>query len=120
MKQRGVKIALMGAAALAAVSTVIMLLWNWLVPGIFGLTVINFWQALGLFLLARILFGRFGFSRNRMMHERRNHIRDKWRNMTPEQRKEFINRRRSFGWGDPFGMEHFDKGAQAHHGDGDK
>ncbi len=36
---------------------VTMLLWNMLMPVIFGLTVITFWQALGLFVLARILFG---------------------------------------------------------------
>ncbi|MFT3903276.1 MAG: hypothetical protein QM727_08880 [Niabella sp.] len=120
MKQRGGKIALMGIAALAAISTVVMLLWNWLVCGIFGLTTINFWQAVGLFLLARILFGRFGFGRDRMMHERGNHMREKWMKMTPEQRKEFINRRRHFGFGHPLDMEHFDKGAQAQQGDGNE
>jgi hypothetical protein len=34
-----------------------MLLWNALLPNIFGLPVISFWQALGLCLLARFLFG---------------------------------------------------------------
>jgi hypothetical protein len=35
-------------------------LWNWLMPGIFGLPAITYWQAFGLLLLARLLFGRFG------------------------------------------------------------
>lgn len=35
----------------------VMWLWNWLVPDIFGLQSIDFWQALGLSLLARVLFG---------------------------------------------------------------
>ena len=35
-------------------------LWNALMPAIFGLPAISFWQALGLFLLSRILFGNFG------------------------------------------------------------
>ena len=33
----------------------IMLLWNWLVPSIFGLTKIGFWQAFGLNLLSGCL-----------------------------------------------------------------
>ncbi|HWQ57468.1 MAG TPA: hypothetical protein VN540_00485 [Clostridia bacterium] len=35
-------------------------LWNWLMPGVFGLKEIGFWQAVGLFVLARILFGISG------------------------------------------------------------
>ena len=34
----------------------LMLLWNWLMPTIFGLSEITFWQACGLQLLATILF----------------------------------------------------------------
>lgn len=33
-----------------------MWLWNWLMPVIFGLTEITFWQALGINILAGILF----------------------------------------------------------------
>ncbi|HPH02187.1 MAG TPA: hypothetical protein PLM00_01925 [Spirochaetota bacterium] len=39
---------------------VIRELWNWLMPGIFGLGVIDYWQAVGLFILGRLLFGGFG------------------------------------------------------------
>jgi hypothetical protein len=42
----------------------IKLLWNWLMPGIFGLKNITYLQAVGLFLLARLLFGRVGQRRN--------------------------------------------------------
>ena len=38
----------------------IMFLWNWLIPEIFGLTTITFWQAIGLALLSKLLFGGFG------------------------------------------------------------
>ena len=41
-------------AGLMAIPT--MLLWNWLMPVIFGLTKISFWQALGLNLLTSIFF----------------------------------------------------------------
>ena len=36
---------------------VIMLLWNWLMPEIFGLGTITYWQGFGIFFLAKILFG---------------------------------------------------------------
>lgn len=35
----------------------VMLLWNWLMPEIFGLGLITFWQAFGLVVLGRMLFG---------------------------------------------------------------
>jgi hypothetical protein len=38
----------------------IMFLWNWLMPEIFGLTTITFWQAIGLGLLSKLLLGGFG------------------------------------------------------------
>jgi len=34
----------------------LMLLWNWLMPTIFGLPIITFWQAVGLNLLSTVLF----------------------------------------------------------------
>jgi hypothetical protein len=76
-----------------------MLLWNALVPYIFGLTVINFWQALGLMALSRLLFSGFG-SFGRIAGHRghgggfgKNPIREKWEKMTLEERKEFMKKR---------------------------
>ena len=42
------------------VGEIVRRLWNWLLPSLFGLPAITFWQALGLLTLCRILFGRFG------------------------------------------------------------
>lgn len=39
---------------------VVMHLWNWLMPDLFGLKAIGYWKALGLVVLAKILFGNFG------------------------------------------------------------
>ncbi len=120
MRSRGIKIAFTGIIVLAALSAAVMLLWNLVVRGIFGLASINFWQALGLLLLTRILFGRLGFGANRMMmHGRGNPIHEKWMKMTPEQRKEFINKRRQSGFRYPFGMEGFDM-KEHEEGEGDK
>ncbi len=38
---------------------IVMWLWNWLMPTIFGITTITFWQAWGLVVLAHILFKSF-------------------------------------------------------------
>ena len=37
----------------------VMLLWNWLMPAIFGLGLITFWQAFGIIILSKLLFGAF-------------------------------------------------------------
>src|SRR5262245_54153259 len=43
---------------------VVRLLWNWLLPPLFGWREVTFWQALGLLVLCRVLFGGFGHSRS--------------------------------------------------------
>lgn len=50
-------VAIIGIAVLGWVT---MLLWNWLVPDLFTGPVINYWQALGLLLLSKILFWGWG------------------------------------------------------------
>jgi len=40
---------------------IVRLLWNWLLPPLFGWRQIGFWQAVGMLALCRILFGGFGF-----------------------------------------------------------
>lgn len=87
--------------AVAAFGFIIMLLWNALMPVIFRLPEITFWQALGLFLLSRLLLGGFGPGggggrrerRNRRKEEVLHHLRERWEHMTPEQRD---NLRRSW------------------------
>jgi hypothetical protein len=80
--------------SIAAFSIGAMLLWNWLMPAIFGLPAITYLRALGLMVLARILLSGFPFSERKAMigAARRNPIREKWMNMTEEERSEFIKR----------------------------
>ena len=49
---------IVGLIVLAAIllALPLQLLWNWLMPTIFNLPMITFWQALGLNMLAGILF----------------------------------------------------------------
>lgn len=75
---------------LALVGLIVMLLWNGVVPGLFGLHPVTYAQAILLLILCRILFGgsysRRGFGGNR--HWRRRVI-DRWERMSPEQREMF-------------------------------
>ncbi|WP_281227094.1 hypothetical protein [Flavobacterium aquiphilum] len=117
MNTKGFKIAgivLLVIAAGAGFSFAVMLLWNALIPDIFGLGIISFWQALGLLVLSRLLFGGHGhggpgFGRGRRFggFRNRNAIREKWMNMTPEERKEFISKRKEHMCGGRFGRGHF-------------
>jgi hypothetical protein len=77
---------------------VVMHLWNWLMPALFGLHVVTFWQGLGLLLLARILFGGHGMGSGNGGGPRRWKQR-KWDRMTPEEREKF--RGRYPGWCGP-------------------
>ena len=52
---------LLGLAIIAIMSLVVMLLWNALLPAIFGLKAIGYFQALGLLILSKIIFS--GISR---------------------------------------------------------
>jgi hypothetical protein len=62
-------------------------LWNYLMPGLFGLHMITFWQAVGLMLLGRLLFG--GFRPGRGGFGWRGEMMRRWEQMTPEQREKF-------------------------------
>lgn len=85
-------------AGVIAFGIIVMLLWNALMPEIFHLPPITFWQALGLFLLAKILFSGFrgGGPRGRM----KDRLREKWMTMTPEEREKFKQ-----DWGGRCGRE---------------
>ena len=85
--RRAVGIAAMAVAAAALLGYVVMGLWNGLVPPIFGLKAIHFWQAVGLLILTRILFG--GFHHRGHGFRRRQHLMRHWERMSPEEREKF-------------------------------
>jgi len=87
-RKRVIKFALFAIVATALFPFVVMLLWNHVVPMIFGWHSITYFQALWLFGLCRILFGSFrghypgGRQQSRWLLER-------WASMTPEEREKF-------------------------------
>jgi hypothetical protein len=72
-------------------SLAVMFLWNALLPRILGLSVINYWQAAGLLILARILFGGVGGGNFRSLGHR-NIFRDKWSGMSETEREAFFRK----------------------------
>jgi hypothetical protein len=82
---------------------VVMHLWNWLLPMLFGVRTIDFWQALGVLILSRILFGRWGHGRHHGRPDRFGG--DRWKQTTPEEREKFRQemRARWCGGGAPSG-----------------
>ncbi len=86
---RGIKIALFAIIACVAFGFIVKSLWNVLVPPIFGWHTINFWQALGLLLLSKILFGGFHRHAGGGHNHWRRRMKERWENMTPEERDRF-------------------------------
>ena len=77
--------------------TVVRLLWNWLLPPLFGWREVTFWQALGMLALCRILFGGSGW-RGSVRSNIRRRMEERCEHMTPEERERFRKRMRE-RWG---------------------
>jgi hypothetical protein len=76
---------------------IVLHLWNWLTPALFGWHQISFWQALGLLVLCRILFGGVsgrGLHRSNFRERMRARWTGRWDRMTPEEREKFRERMR--------------------------
>ena len=82
-------LAILGMVGFIAIGgEVVLQLWNWLLPTLFGWRQITFWQAVGILALCRILFGGFGrhgFHRSNF----RRRMAERWEHMTPEERERF-------------------------------
>jgi hypothetical protein len=111
-KKKWIGIAILAPLAMALFiwlgGELVLHLWNWLLPTLFGWRQITFWQAVGLLALCRILFGGLGSHGNhRSSMRRRIHQRmdQRWERMTPEEREKFRQtwRSRCGGLGAPTG-----------------
>ena len=86
-------LAIVGMLAFIAIGgALVLLLWNWLLPPLFGWRELSFWQAVGLLALCRILFGGFGRhgSVRSQIHRRvADRMAERWEHMTPEEKERF-------------------------------
>ena len=73
----GIGFAILGMGLLFLFGFVVMLLWNWLMPEIFGLKRLGYWQAWGLLALSSILFKGMGSGKDggHSDRKRRRHLR---------------------------------------------
>jgi len=94
-------------AAALLLGGAVMWLWNAIIPSVFNVTPLKYWQAVGLLALCRLLFGNFGGRMSGPSRWNRNWRdvegntdndkpffggppwRGKWMNMTDEERKQF-------------------------------
>ena len=110
MTRRG-KLILIAPFAITAIALfmafggwVVMHLWNWLLPGLFGWHLITFWQAMAMLVLCRILFG--GIS-GRGWHGSRRRKSGRWGHMSDEERAKFREAvRAKWGYGPPTSEGH--------------
>jgi hypothetical protein len=84
---RALKIAALVVIGAGAFGFIVMSLWNVLMPPIFGWHTITFWQALGLLLLSKILFGGFHRHGGGGSNHWRQRMKERWENMSPEERE---------------------------------
>jgi hypothetical protein len=80
---KGLAFAGFAIIALAVLSWVVMLLWNALLPGLFGAPPLRYLQAAGLLVLSRILVGGLRGHHGHWRHR----WRERWESLTPEERE---------------------------------
>ena len=84
-----VKVIVFATLFITVFGFVVMRLWNWLMPTLFGWHLINFWQAVGILVLSKILFGGFHGHPGRDRQWRRGMM-ERWEKMTPEEREKLL------------------------------
>ncbi|HTA59975.1 MAG TPA: hypothetical protein VK805_17590 [Candidatus Baltobacteraceae bacterium] len=85
-----IPLAILGMILFAFIGGEIVLhLWNWLMPALFGWHELTFWQALGLLALCRVLFGGFGWHRRRGFRFGGGMGGGRFGRMSPEERDRF-------------------------------
>ena len=104
-RNRALKFALMVPAVIAVIAFIVWLVmveWNGVVAPATGWHVLTFWQALGLLVLCKILFG--GFRRPGWHWRSRRRMLERYAQMSPEEREKFREGMRSHrcgGWDVP-------------------
>jgi len=85
--KRAIFIPIAIAAGIFLFGLVVMQLWNSILPAVLGVSTITFWQAIGILVLSKILFGGFKGGHG---HPKFNHGHDwhhKWMHMSTEERE---------------------------------
>lgn len=92
MKKKMIWIPFLFIGMAALVGWILMLLWNWLMPDLFGIAEINYWQALGLLLLSKIIFGGIWHHKKCCHHKHgywKHKFKHKWHSMSEEEKRKW-------------------------------
>lgn len=76
-------------AAILIFGAIVMLLWNAILPDLLHVNRVNYWQAVGLLILCKILFGGFKGKGGPGKFDAQHRIREKIKNMSPEEKEKF-------------------------------
>ncbi len=87
--KKGLLFVFFAAGAILLFGLLVMSLWNAILPAVLGVTTITFMQAIGILLLSKILFGGFGGGRWRGSQAWKQKMKQRFENMTPEEREKF-------------------------------
>jgi len=86
-------------AGIGIFSYVVMFLWNWILVSSAGWNPITFWQAMGLLLLSRILFGHWGRGESKWKkHQWKHKMKEKWDSMSQEEKDKFKDMMSPCAW----------------------
>ena len=86
--KRAIFIPIAIAAGVFIFGSAVMYLWNAILPAVLGISTITFWQALGILVLSKILFGGFrGGHGHPRFHGHSHEMREKWMHLNPEERE---------------------------------
>ncbi len=104
--KKGVMFFLLFIVAVPLFGLLVMSLWNAILPAVIGVRSITFFQALGILLLSKILFGGFGGGRHNRRYGREKwmEMQQKFSGMTPEEKEKFkaeCKHRWGGRWGSP-------------------
>ena len=90
-KGKGPLIALACVAMLFLITAIVMWLWNAILPEVVGAKTINYWQAMGILVLSKILFGglKGGVSGKNCGGWKKHHLESNMETMSPEEREVF-------------------------------
>ncbi|MEM7103901.1 MAG: hypothetical protein AAF502_12260 [Bacteroidota bacterium] len=88
---RGFFFLIVAAGFILILGVIVMWLWNAILPEALNANPITYWQAMGLLVLSRILFGSFWFGKrgHQNFKKKRAYWREKWMNMDDEERAAF-------------------------------
>lgn len=76
---------------LFAASAIVMFLWNNALAVVLSIKVVTYWQAMGIFILSKILFSHFNFGRRHHGPFMDPHFKEKFMNMTEDEKQQFRN-----------------------------